>query len=164
MTSALLAALLALASTPAPDVDDPLAPLRPLVGTWKGESKGVFGNAKQTKTFAFVLNGKFLQGRTKNTNPNDDHEDLGMYSYDRARKTLVLREFHTEGFVNTYRVDVKDDGKMLILTSESVENGGGMRARTTIRFKDKDSVHETFELASGDKPFKVCVEATLKRQ
>jgi len=31
------------------------------------------------------------------------HEHAGMFSYDKQRKLLMLRQFHIEGFVNTYR-------------------------------------------------------------
>jgi hypothetical protein len=36
-------------------------------------------------------------------NPKGEiHEDEAVISFDRARKVLVLRQFHVEGFVNQY--------------------------------------------------------------
>jgi len=33
---------------------------------------------------------------------------MSMISYDGARKRFVFRQFHTEGFVNTYRARTDD--------------------------------------------------------
>ena len=46
-----------------------------------------------------------------------------MFSYDRARNTLVMRQFHQEGFVNQYAMPVstKNDAGLLF-ESESFEN------------------------------------------
>lgn len=46
-------------------------------------------------------------------NPKGEvHEDFGIFSYDQARKTFVMRGFYVEGFVNTYVMDeISGDGK-----------------------------------------------------
>ena len=36
------------------------------------------------------------------------HEHWSFFSYDRARKALVLRQFHQEGFVNQYVLDTAE--------------------------------------------------------
>jgi hypothetical protein len=47
------------------------------------------------------------------------HEDIGLISYDRGRKAFVLRQFHKEGFVNTY-AGASDNPR--VFTTEAIEN------------------------------------------
>src|SRR5499426_4737831 len=89
-----------------PDVWEPL---KYFVGSWEGTAKGQPGNGKVEREYQFVLNGKYLQAKNKSTylpqekNPKGEvHEDWGLFSYDSARKKLVFRQFHGEGFVNQY--------------------------------------------------------------
>lgn len=35
----------------------------------------------------------------------EEHEDFGMFSYDKGLKKIVLRQFHVEGLVNEYTMD-----------------------------------------------------------
>src|SRR3974377_847191 len=107
---------------------DPWAPVRFLAGTWEGEVDGQPGKGQSAREYRFVLNDKYLEVRNKSTypaqpkNPKGElHEDWGMISFYRARKQLVLRQFHVEGFVNRYVADTVGDG-VLRFTSESVEN------------------------------------------
>ena len=73
------------------------------------------------------------------------HEDWGLLSWDRDRKVHVLREFHSEGYVNQYTVEVRENGKVLVFETESVENGfaPGLRAQNTIRFVSDDEITES---------------------
>ena len=52
------------------------------------------------------------------------HEHWSFFSYDRARKILVLRQFHQEGFVNRYTLnqEMSKPGK-LVFESEQFESG-----------------------------------------
>jgi hypothetical protein len=51
------------------------------------------------------------------------HEHWSLFSYDKARKAVMLRQFHQEGFVNTYRLmERRDDGKVLVFETEQIEN------------------------------------------
>ena len=36
---------------------------------------------------------------------------MGMLSYDKARKQIVLRQFHVESFVTTYRMQPPVEGR-----------------------------------------------------
>lgn len=58
-----------------------------------------------------------------------------MYSYDRALKKIVLRQFHNEGFVNEYTLEsVAPDGKALEFTTVRIENiAPGWRAKESWR-------------------------------
>lgn len=123
----LLAASVATQSFPKADVWEPL---KFFVGAWEGTIKGKPGQGTCAREYQFVLNNKFLHVKNRSTyapqekNPKGEvHEDWGMVSYDRARKTFVLRQFHVEGFVNQYVVEtLAADGKTLSFMSESFEN------------------------------------------
>jgi hypothetical protein len=144
-------------------------PLKSFEGSWQGTGKGKPGVSTVERTYQFVLGGKFLYGRNKSVyapqpaNPKGEtHEEWGLYSFDRNRKRFVLRQFHVEGFVNTY---VSEDGKPLVFTSEAIENiAPGWRARETYTIVSDDEIIETFELAAPGKEFEVYSETRLKRK
>ena len=71
--------------------------------------------------------------RHSEKNPKGEtHQDIGFFSYDRGRKQFVLRQFHVEGFVNQFKGDISEDGKLIVFTSESIENiPAGFRAKET---------------------------------
>jgi hypothetical protein len=93
------------------------------------------------------------------------HEDFGIYSYDRALKKVVLRQFHGEGFVNEYTLDsISADGKWLEFTTVRIENfAPGWRAKEAYRIVSADEVVETFSLAAPGREFAVYSETHLKR-
>src|SRR5262249_43674694 len=139
---------------------DPFAAIRILEGRWRGEGQGQPGKSSVERSYEFVLAGRFLHARNAATFPPHDnnpkggkHDDWGMYSFDKARKKLVLRQFHVEGFVNQYVLErVSDDGKEIVFVTEAIENiRPGFRARETYRLADRDSLEETFELAAPGK-------------
>jgi len=153
-----------------PDVWEPI---RFFAGAWQGEAKGEPGVGKAERDYVFVLNNRFLQVRNKNTYPPQEknpkgevHEDWGFFSYDRARKKLVLRQFHVEGFVNQYVLESNSaDGKTLVFVSEALENvPAGWRARETYKLISLDEFVETFELALPGKEFQTYSETRFKRK
>jgi hypothetical protein len=84
-----------------------------LIGSWQGNGSGQPGNSQVERSYQIILNGNFLEVKNKSTyppqsrNPQEEiHEDLGLFSYDKARKTYVLRQFQVEGFVNGYSRDL----------------------------------------------------------
>ena len=91
---------------------DAWGPLRFLVGSWTGESRGNFGPARVQTNGELILGGKYLFLRTKSvskpqekSNPQGEtHEDWAIISYDQARSKFVLRQFNAEGFVNRYEI------------------------------------------------------------
>ena len=149
---------------------DTWAPLRFLLGTWEGTSSGRPGDGTVRREYRFALSGQFIEVRNTSTyapqprNPNGErHEDVGYISYDKTRKTFVLRQFHVEGFVNTY-VAAIDVSKAVVFTSESIENiPAGWRARETYVVVGPDEFEETFELAEPSKDFEVYTRARFKR-
>lgn len=73
----------------------------------------------------------------------------------------MLRQFHLEGFVNTYTLtsDPKAHGR-IEFTSESCENTPpGWRARETYKLSG-DTLEHIFELAAPRKPFERYTAAT----
>jgi hypothetical protein len=150
---------------------DPFAPLQFFVGTWRGGQSGEPGHGTAERTYRFVLNDRFLQVNNSSTYPPQEknktgeiHHDMGMIGYDKARTKFVFRQFHVEGFVNTYVQEDSGDAKKIVFVSESIENiAPGWRARETYLIVDEDEFIERFELAEPGKDFTLYSEAHLKR-
>jgi hypothetical protein len=155
-------------TSPAPD---PFAPIRGLVGAWKTASTGQPGQGLGERIYQFELGGAVLTGRStaryppQAKNPKGEiHQDMGVFSYDKARKKLILRQFHSEGFVNQYVGEPGREGSTFVFETESIENiPPGWRARETYRFVGHDEVVEVFELAEPGKGFELYAETTLLR-
>lgn len=152
---------------------DTWEPLKFFVGKWEGTGKGEPGISRVQREYKFALNGKFLQASHKSTyapqekNPKGEiHEDLGFFSYDKARNQFVFRQFHVEGFVNHYvSTNLSPDGKTLIFETESIENiPAGYKGRETYKILNEDEFIETFEIAEPGKAYEVYSENRFKRK
>jgi hypothetical protein len=168
----LLAAVIVPAFAQQRDISaDPFAPLRILVGAWHGEQDGQPGHGTAERTYDFVLNNRFLQVKNKSAYPPQEsnktgeiHQDTGMIGYDKARKKLVFRQFHVEGFVNTYVQQEASNPQEIVFLSEAIENiPTGWRARETYSILNDDEFIERFELAEPGKDFALYSEAHLRR-
>ncbi len=168
----LLTALLSVASNQNKPAADSWALFRPMVGSWEGTSHGQPGEGKSERTYEFVLRGTFLRITSKavyppqKENPKGEvHEDIGYISYDKNRKSFVLRQFHVEGFVNQYVFDpLKAEGGTITFVSEAIENiPAGWRAREDYRMSGKDELIERFELAEPGKEFELYSESRFRR-
>ncbi len=163
-------AICATASAQPAAPSDIWAPVRPLIGAWEGDVDGQPGKGKSVREYRFVLNNRFLEVRNTSIYPaqpknqkGEVHEDWGMISFDRARKQFVLRQSHSEGFVNQYVAVIRDGA--LQFTSESIENiRPGYRARETYTFTGPDTFTERFELAEPGKDFAVYSETHFQRR
>lgn len=138
-------------------------PLRKLEGKWIGTGRGEPGDSTVTRSYEFVLQGRFLQIRSQSIYPPQEknpkgevHEELGMFSYDKQRKLFILRQFHVEGFVNQYAQQANPtDGNEITFQSEAIENiAPGWQARESYRFGDGE-FWETFELAAPGGDFQI---------
>lgn len=150
---------------------DRFAPLRFLAGTWRGDQAGQPGRGTAERTYQFILNDRFLQETNTSTYPPQEknktgevHHHMSMISYDTARKLFVFRQFHTEGFVNTYVQQPTAGDKTIVFVSEAIENiPSGYRARETYTMLNDDEFTERFEIAEPGKEFELYSEARLKR-
>jgi hypothetical protein len=167
-------ACLLLAGTVAGEQSNPIDPFERvsfLIGRWEGTSEGRPGKGTVRREYARALNGRFIRVRNRNEYPSQEknpkgevHEDEGFISFDRARKRLVYRQFHVEGFVNQYVEDGGSSPNKVVFTSESLENvPAAWRARETYVVHGPDDFEEIFELAESGKPFEVYSRARLKR-
>ena len=171
MASMLVLAAMAAMTTAAQTPPDNFAPLGPLLGRWTGTSEGQPGSGTVERDYERALGGRFIRVRNRSTYPpqeknpkGETHQDEGFFSFDRARKRLVLRQFHVEGFVNTYVQDTDAKPGTVSFTSEAIENiPAGWRARETYLFHGPDEFEEIFELSEAGKPFSVYSRSRLKR-
>jgi len=110
-----------------------------------------------------------MEIRTRVTYPPQDknpkgevHEDVGFISNDRSRKTFVFRQFHAEGFVNSY---VAQADNPLTFVTDAIENiPDGYRARELYRIVSPTEFVETFSLAEPGKDFAMYSETRLKKR
>jgi len=144
-----------------------------LVGRWEGTGRGTPGESKLERSYEVVLQGQYMYGTNKSVFAAQEknlqgevHEDWAMYSYDVARKKIVIREFNSEGYVNRYVLtSMKDDGDTLVFETEASENAPPkLKARITYRILGRDAFAETFELAFDGVHFTPCVETSLRRK
>lgn len=150
---------------------DRFGALRFLAGMWRGDQAGQPGQGTAERTYRFILNDRFLQETNTSTYPPQEknpkgevHHHMSMISYDSGRKLFVLRQFHTEGFVNTYVQEPSTDDKKIVFVSEAIENiPAGYRARETYTIVSRDEVIERFEVAEPGRDFALYSEAHLKR-
>lgn len=152
---------------------DTWKPLKFFVGVWEGTGKGEPGESKVEREYKFTLGNKFLQATHRSTYApqpknlkGEIHDDLGFFSYDKARKQFVFRQFHVEGFVSQYvATNISTDEKTIVFDSESIENiGKGMRARETYKILNENEFTETFEIAEPGKDFVVYSANHFKRK
>ena len=142
---------------------DPFARVAVLIGSWEGTVEGQPGKGMARRQYTRVLKDRFIRIANRSEYPPQEknrkgeiHEDEGFLSFDRARKALVLRQFHVEGFVNQFREDPASTPERLIFTSEAIENiPAGFRARETYVLQSRDSFEEIFELAEPGKDFEI---------
>ena len=146
-------------------------PVARLIGHWEGTGEGQSGVSRVERTYKSILDGRFIQVENRSVyepqegNPNGEvHEDLGLFSYDKARKALILRQFHVEGFVNQYVMQTNSDQGRAVFTTEQIENiPSGWRASETYTFAGSNEMEELFELAAPGEEFATYTRSRLKR-
>lgn len=143
---------------PEEEAADPWAPVEGLLGSWTGEGASFGRPTIVSHVYERVLQDQFIHMRTRSeaADGSDDHEDWGFFSWDADRERIVLRQFLTEGFVNTYVLETSADGKRLVFTSESAEGAGGTRARLTYDLRGPDEYELVLELASPGQDWLAC--------
>ncbi len=151
---------------------DQWLPLRRFIGEWAGTASGNAGDGTVTRKYVFVMNNRFVHETNVSRYPPQEknkagevHEHWGIFSFNKARKLLVLRQFHVEGFVNTFRQAVATEGSAsLVFESEAFENfSNSWKPRESYEFLSNDEFIETFELAPPGKPFQLYSRNHFKR-
>jgi len=149
---------------------DRFAPIRFLIGSWQGTGEGIGGKSTVTHTFEETLQGNFIRWRTRAVFAAEDdksapeiHEDIGFFSYDPARDEILLRQFLSEGVVNTYVVTAEKDGR-LVMTTRHSEGSGNMRARLTLERVEDGKYETTLELAGAKGRFAASQRQVMSAQ
>jgi hypothetical protein len=164
-------ALVGAAGAAEPEADHWLS-FRRFIGEWRGTTSGQPGDGTVTRTYTYVMNGRFIhETNTSRYPPRENgrtgevHQHWGIFSYDRARRLVVLRQFHIEGFVNTYRqTSTTDEQASLVFESETFENlSNSWKARESYEFLSDAEFIETFELAPPGKSYQVYSRNHFKR-
>ena len=171
IAAAVAALMLICVPAAAGDDGDPWGPMRFFEGKWTGKGEGKSGISTTEREYEFILGGNFMQVRNRSVfepqdkNPKGEiHENLDIISYDAGRGKIVLRQFHVEGFANTYVLEsVSEDGMKLVFVTEHIENGvPGMSARLVLEIDGEDSFGERFELSAGG-DYACLITNTFKR-
>jgi len=147
---------------------DPFASVAFMLGKWTGTIEGQLGKGTATREYTRVLSDRFIRITNRSEYPPQEknpkgevHYDEGFFSMDHARKRIVLRQFHVEGFVNQY---VQEADAALVFLSEAIENiPAGFKARETYTRIDSDHFDELFEMAEPGQPFTVYLRTKFTR-
>lgn len=148
-----------------------LSAVQPLVGRWQGTSEGQPGTGTLTREYRMILGDRFIEETNRSVYPPQEknpkgevHEHRSFFSFDNARKTVVFRQFHVEGFVNQYVLEPTTKPGVLVFVSEALENiPRGYRARETYTLISAVEIEEVFEIAEPSKDFVLYSKARLKR-
>jgi hypothetical protein len=170
-TLLLFTASISLTASQAPSVASGLAPLDPFIGRWQGTQEGQPGKGTVEREYSRILRSRFIQMTNRSVYPaqeknpkGEEHEDIGVFSNDSARKRITFRQYHVEGFVVQYAMEPVATPGTLVFVSESIDNiPGGYRARETYNLIGPDEFEEVFELAEPGKDFSVYSRSRLKR-
>ena len=164
----------ALASAQLSKRDSLWLPVNFFVGNWEGEGTGEPGAGKYERSYQWTLDKKFIEVHNKsvyppsekNKNKGEVHQDIGYISYDGINKIFKLRQFHTEGFVNQYKLDsISADKRTIVFISEAIENiPAGFRARESYTLVSHDEFIEKFEIAEPGKDFELYTQVRMKRK
>lgn len=167
--SALLPASAGAQAAPA----DRWQPVRFMLGTWQGEARGEPGKGTVERSYQLVLGEKFIEEHnTSRYEPKaagkepEVHHHRSFISYDKARRTLMLRQFHEESFVILYAMNAElSTATRLVFDSVNFENfSNEWKARETYDVKSDDEFIETFELAAPGKEFEVYSHNHFRRR
>ncbi|HEV7608438.1 MAG TPA: hypothetical protein VGO61_13930 [Steroidobacteraceae bacterium] len=154
------------------DATDSWGRVRFMLGEWEGVASGEAGKGTVERTYQLVLGDKFIEERDTTRYEAGAgrkpaiHRQRGFISYDKTRKTFMLRHFHEEGFVDLFALN--SDRSMpayLIFESVNFENlGNDWKARESYEVISPDEFIETFELAEPGKDFVVRGTSHFKRK
>jgi hypothetical protein len=152
--------------------DDRWDELQFFAGSWLGKETGASGVGEGDRQYGFIMDGKYLFAMNtsifhpQEANPEGEtHEDWSLFSRDTVRDAIILREFHSEGFVNQYVLDRDQSGvDKIVFVSESIENlPEGWRSRLTLTILGEHDFSEVFELAAPGREYEVLLRNNWRR-
>ena len=135
---------------------NPLERFENLIGSWEGKGTG-FGNSKSeiSAEYSWLMNKQFIELKhhsefepTEQNSEGEIHDDFGIVSYDKARKVVVFRQYHNEGFFNEYILnDSISTSTKLVFETERIENFvPGGRAQFTINILGDKEIQTVFDV------------------
>jgi hypothetical protein len=129
-------------------------PFEFLVGSWKGDESATFGQGTGERRYRFILQDRYLISENASRfparadRPAEAHDDWTIFSYDTARRTYVIRQFNSEGFVNTLVMDPASEvPRKMRFVAETTENAPeGTRVVLEFEVLGEDEFVERFEV------------------
>jgi len=134
-----------------------------LIGNWQGVEAGLSGDGIGFRTYTWELNKNYIMVKNASHFPKSDkkprgevHRDIGILSFNSNDSSIILREFHVEGFTNIYVLNKQEstDSNFTFVTREIENNPGNWLARLTINVISDKEFLEIFEIARDGKIFK----------
>lgn len=145
-------------------------PVHFMLGRWQGDAQGEPGKGTVERTYELILGDKFIEEHNTSSYEARDgklpeiHHHRSFFSFDKARKTLMLRQFHEEGFVLLYALAASSTPAHLVFESVTFENfSNEWKSRETYDVISDDEFTETFELAAPGKEFELYSRSHLRR-
>lgn len=149
--------------------EDPWEPVRALEGVWKGEGEGFGQTSQLTHTWEFVLNDKFFRLKTESVTKTESggdelHQDVGYVSWSEGEGVLRFRQFLSEGFVNTFKLErANASNPGLNFEPQETEGMGKMSVRMILRFLDAETYEMVLELGTKGKKLTPCQTMKLRK-
>jgi hypothetical protein len=142
------------------------AKLQNMAGVWKGTDEAEKDPSNIVREFEPIVQGNFLLVRTESVSARETHADWAVFSFDKARNKVMMRQFVSEGYVNRFALDeVSQDGNTLVFVTEHCENAPpGFRVRMTYTLQGENEFTQALDLAPPGSDFKRCVGGRLRRQ
>lgn len=134
-----------------------------LIGNWQGVEGGVAGDGIGFRSYTWELNKNYIMHKNASHFPRSDkkprgevHRDIAVMSYNSNDSSVVLREFHVEGFTNIYLLDKlqSNDSTFTFVTREIENNPANWKARLTLKKVSKSEFTEIFEITGENGKFK----------
>ena len=140
MKRILLIGLLSLSSSWA-TAQEPFARFEFPIGNWQGVETGVPGEGIGFRNYRYELNRNYIFMNNTSTFPisaeyprGEVHRDFTVVSYNSNNSSIVLRQFHVEGYTNIYLLDesLSSDERFVFISREIENNPGNWIARLVL--------------------------------
>ena len=152
--------------------ENPLKQFDFLIGGWQGVETGMAGNGIGFRTYEYALNNQYILANNTSTFPitekkphGEVHRDFGVFSYNSNTKSVILREFHIEGFANIHVLDtlLSTANKFVFITREIENNPGNWIARIIIEKVSDTEFVEYFDIAMDGKNYVPFLKNTWRK-